>query len=479
MPTRRDISTGLITLAACGLGATRRAAIAQVSPGAASQVASASELRLVAAPAILPIFGKAPDGSAGKLTPGLAFSGSSPGPVHRIRLGDEVSVRLVNQLSEPLSLHWHGLRGPNAVDGVAGLTGEPVPPGSEGVMRFRPPDAGLLLYRPMVVGRSAELTDRGLYGALIVEEANPPPVDMEIVALIDDARLGEDGAHQPFGLVEDTAFGGRLGNLLLVDGKPAPLVRTVPPGARVRLRLANVCNARAFRVRFDEMKASVIAVDGQPGDSFEPLRASLPLAPGTRYDIVLDMPDTPGRTGTVVGVIGTGLDLIRITTDAAAPARRDLPPLVAVAANPLLPAEIKLNLATRADVVMDGGAKPGADGKPAFTGDPTRAWTINGVAGDGRGGAKPIVSVKRGTPVVLALINRTSWLQTLHLHGHVCRMLHGLDDGWEPYWLDTISIAAGQTLRVAFVADNPGRWLIGSTVLERLDTGMSCWFEVM
>lgn len=473
MLTRRDISTGLITLASSGLAATPRSALAQALPAAVS----ATELRLVAAPANLRILGS---GTAGKLTSGLAFSGTSPGPLLRIRLGEEVDVRLVNQLAEPLSLHWHGLRGPNGVDGVAGLTGAPVPAGGEGVMRFRPPDAGLLLYRPMIVGRSAELTDRGLYGALIVEDGDQPNVDLDIVALIDDARLGEDGAHQPFGNVDDTAFGGRLGNLLLVDGKPAPLLRTVAPGSRVRLRLANVCNARAFRIRFEDMKASVISVDGQPSDSFEPMRASLPLAPGTRYDIVLEMPDTPGKTGSVVGVIGTGLDLIRITTDTTSPARRkDLPPVMAVPANPLLPKEIKLNLATRAELVMDGGARPGADGKPAFSGDAARAWTINGVAGDGRGGGKPVVSVKRGTPVVLALINRTSWLQTLHLHGHVCRLLHGLDDGWEPYWLDTISIAAGQTLRIAFVADNPGRWLIGSTVLERLDTGLSAWFEVV
>jgi FtsP/CotA-like multicopper oxidase with cupredoxin domain len=498
LPTRRNITAGLITLASTALVSSKGQISAQVGVAAPNpslpKTVPVKELVLLAETANLRILSdktdppnrdlansstiKPPLGTA-RLTPGLAFSGTSPGPIYRIKVGEDASFRLSNRLNEPLSLHWHGLRGANSADGVAGLTGESIIASSEGIIRFRPMDAGMLIYRPMIVGRSAELTDRGLYGAVIVEEANSQPVDMDIVALIDDARIGEDGAHMPFGAATDTAFGGRLGNLLLVDGQPAPLLRRVPPGARVRLRLANVSNARAFRIRFDDIKASVISIDGQPTDSFEPLRASLPLATGSRYEIILELPEETGRTATITGLIGTGLDLIRITTDSAVGSRiKDLAPVTALRGNQLLPGEIKLNLAARADLVLDGGSKPGADGKPVFNGDPSRAWTINGLAGDGRGNGRPLVSVKRGTPVVLSLINRTAWLQTLHLHGHVCRLLHGLDDGWEPYWLDTISVASGQTSRIAFIADNPGRWLIGSTVLERLDTGMSAWFEV-
>ena len=66
----------------------------------------------------------------------------------------------------------------------------------------------------------------------------------------------------------------------------------------------------------------------------------------------------------------------------------------------------------------------------------------------------------------------------MHLHGHSFRLLHPLDDGWEPYWLDTVIVPEGQTARIAFVADNKGKWLIGSTVLERLDTGLSAWIDV-
>jgi FtsP/CotA-like multicopper oxidase with cupredoxin domain len=90
----------------------------------------------------------------------------------------------------------------------------------------------------------------------------------------------------------------------------------------------------------------------------------------------------------------------------------------------------------------------------------------------------PLFSVKRGTPVVLALANQTPAPQPLHLHGHAFRMLHPFDDGWEPYWVDTLLIPENKTVRIAFDADNPGKWLLESMVAERFDAGLWTWFEV-
>ena len=87
-------------------------------------------------------------------------------------------------------------------------------------------------------------------------------------------------------------------------------------------------------------------------------------------------------------------------------------------------------------------------------------------------------STRRGLPVVLRIENRTPAIQPLHLHGHVMRLLHERDDGWEPYFLDTVQVPEARTIHVAFLADNPGRWAISSTVLERFDTGLWTWFEV-
>ena len=88
------------------------------------------------------------------------------------------------------------------------------------------------------------------------------------------------------------------------------------------------------------------------------------------------------------------------------------------------------------------------------------------------------MSVRRGAPVVLALKNETPFVQPFHLHGHVFRLLHPFDDGWEPYFLDTVQVPENRTIRIAFNADNPGKWLLASTVMERFDAGLWTWIEV-
>ena len=184
-----------------------------------------------------------------------------------------------------------------------------------------------------------------------------------------------------------------------------------------------------------------------------------------------------------MALIGPGLPLAQVTTEGApiTQKRPPLPPVAPLGENRLLPGAIALEKAQRADVLIEGGARPNADGRIVWTGDPARIYTVNGAAGpttpDGPFG-KPLLSVKRGTPVVLALSNKTPGPKVLHLHGHCFRLLHALDDGWEPYWLDTLILPENQSARIVFVADNKGRWLLGSSILEHLDAGLSAWFEV-
>jgi len=166
-----------------------------------------------------------------------------------------------------------------------------------------------------------------------------------------------------------------------------------------------------------------------------------------------------------------------VTEGSAGEAGRSAPPpMAALPENKQLPREIRLQRAARRDVVIQGGAKAGPDGKPAYSGDPKRIWTINGAPGSA--GAPPLFTVKRGSPVVLSLKNQTPVVQAVHVHGHAVRLLHIADDGWDPYWLDTVQIPENRTLLIAFVADNPGKWALGSSVLERFDTGLWTWFEV-
>ena len=78
-----------------------------------------------------------------------------------------VRLRLDNRTDKPLSLHWHGVRIRNAMDGVGGVTQPPVAPGASFTYAFTPPDAGTSLVRPLVVGGSSEPAGRGLSGLLV------------------------------------------------------------------------------------------------------------------------------------------------------------------------------------------------------------------------------------------------------------------------------------------------------------------------
>ena len=387
------------------------------------------------------------------------FGGHAPPPFLRLRHGEELRLKLVNETPRPLSLHWHGVRGPNAMDGVGGLTQEPVAPGESFDYRLTPPEPGTFLVRPCVPGGSAEPLERGLSAAFVIEERSPPAVDLDLVLVVDDWLLGEDGALAPFG-APDQALG-RLGNLVTLSGSPAPVPQVLRPGSRVRVRLVNACNARAMRLRFDGLKPYVAAIDGQPTDTFEPLRASVPFAPGSRYDFLLDLPLEGGASGSIVATIGQGVPLVTFATEGEP--RTGLPPIAPLPPNKTLPAAIRLQNATRKDLVIKGdpAARP--------------AWTINGAPGSA---GKPLLGVKRGQPVVLALKNETPVVQPFHLHGHVFRLLHPFDDGWEPYFLDTVQVPEGRTIRIAFNAENPGKWLLASTVMERFDAGLWTWVEV-
>ncbi|MBZ6074954.1 multicopper oxidase family protein [Microvirga puerhi] len=383
-------------------------------------------------------------------------------PTFRLRAGAPLEFTFKNETALPLSLHIQGLRGPNAMDGVGRLTQESVQPGGRFAFRLPPPDPGTFLIRPCILGGSAEPLGRGLSAMLIVEESAAPTVDLDCPLLIDDWRLNDDGSLTQFLKASNEAPVGRLGNLLTVNGVPAPQRIEAPAGGRLRIRLANTSNARAMRLQLSDLKSVVIAIDGQPTETFEPLRSSLPFAPGSRYDLLVDLPAQPGARGAILAMLGEGIPLVEIITKGEP--QVDRPPIGPLAPNDKLPKAIALEKATRKELTIQNVAD-----------NPTSGWTINGAPGDP---STPALKIRRGTPVVLTLNNKTPFVQPFHLHGHVFRLLHGLDDGWQPYFLDTVQVPENKTSRIAFVADNPGKWLLESTVMERFDAGLWTWIEV-
>lgn len=475
-PNRRQTLASLAGLAALATATGPRAQTAAPAAGQAAEPTAAAARELVAAPAKARL--RPAPASESEI---WAFDGSSPGPTLRMKLGETLRIDLHNRTDKPLSLHWHGLRHDQTMDGVGGFSQEPIAPGDRFEYRLTPRDSGSYLYRPLLLGGSSEPAGRGLSGLLVVEEKEPPAVDLDLPVLVGDWLLGNDHKLLPFPATsQEGVAAGRLGSWLTANGKPPPEQVALPAGSRVRLRLANACNARIMRLRFDGLKAFVVAVDGQPTETFEPVRAQLPFAPGTRYDVIFDMPEEIGASASVSALIGPGMPLVRFVSEAAktGPKRPATGPISALAPNPALPAAVRLQNASRAEIAVEGGAKIDADNKLDLSGlDPARPWRLNGATGNAQG--KPLLSVRRGTPVVIGITNKTDFVQPFHVHGHSFRLLHPLDDGWEPYFLDTVQIPEGKRLHIAFIADNPGRWLISSTVLERFDRGLWTWFEVL
>ncbi len=435
----------------------------KASPPAAADVPSV----LVAEPGKLALVAKAQ-------TTVLAYNGQVPGPLLRVRKGEAVAVRLANKLDRPTTICWHGVRLPDAMDGVAGLTQAAVRAGDTFDYRFTPPDSGLFWYHPDVWPSSAGQVDRGLYGVLIVDEPVPPPVDEDLLVVLDDWVLGPDGQIR-----DEPPGASPLAALLTANSQPAPLQRTYRPGARVRLRLLNASGSRLAVASCVGVTVTVIAVDGQPSELFEPARGTVPIGPGSRFELILDLPRQPAEAAVIVKSAGLpDQPLLHLT--AAGRALDPRGPVVKLPENPLLPTRIHLEKSLKRDLVIVEAASANLAAKPGAA-QPSResalAWTLAGKPVDGLAG-RPFFSVKRGAPVTLAFSNRTPYAQQAHIHGHVFRVLHDLDDGWDPYWRESVLLAPGKTKHVAFVADNPGRWKVEALALDRPGASLASYFTV-
>jgi FtsP/CotA-like multicopper oxidase with cupredoxin domain len=393
----------------------------------------------------------------------LGFDGVSPGPLIRHKQGETLLARLVNKTEKPLSLHWQGLRGENAMDGVVPLTQAPVAPGSSFDYRRPLTDPGLFCYRPSVFPQTGELMGRGLKGLLVVDETNRLESDVDLVVALDDWRLDAKGAVEgKFDDAGEAKAGGRLGNLLTVNGARAPASYEHPPLTRVRLRLANLANARIMALSFEGATPYTIAIDSQPCDAFVPVRKTIPVAPGARFELMFDLPAEQDAKMRVILRGADGQDRDLLVFAAKGEARKARPPIRSLPQNPALPPAIDLSQSKKVDIVV---AQNGA------------GWTLNGAASKAYAG-EPLFRVKRGAAVTLGFDNRTAVPLVMHVHGHCVRLLHDLDDGWEPYWRNAVVVPPTKTKHVAFLADSPGKWALHDDILEHEAAGVATWFEV-
>ncbi len=431
-------------------------------------------------------------GKGERPTPIWGYDGLCPGPTLRVRQGDELKVRLVNDLDQATVIHWHGMRIPNAMDGVPFLTQKPVEPRGTFDYRFTPPDAGTFWYHTHF--GSTEQLARGLYGLLIVEEREPVQVDRDLTLAVDDWRLTGNGEiSADFGNFHDAMMAGRLGQYITLNSEDT-LDLPVKTNERLRLRIVNTANSRIFQFRIAQHMARVMAVDGQPCPPEIAPNGVLRLAPGNRVDLFLDATLKPGARApiTVDDLRGGELQVGSMVYDAGEPLRdKPLADPKPLPNNPV-PGNLDLAGALKLDVPLDGGGMAmmmgrgmggpmGGMGPGRFDGygvpQQQRIWALAGVASSGHDGP-PMFTVKRGRTVLLNFINRTAFPHAMHVHGHHFRQFDHSGEGFKPYWLDTVIADVERAERVAFVADNPGKWMMHCHMIEHMAAGMAAWFEV-
>ena len=423
----------------------------------------------------------------GPLAATLAYNGAMPGPVLRFRQGEPVRIIVENGLDQDTTVHWHGIRLPNAMDGVPGLTQPPIQPGETFTYEFTPPDAGTFWYHPHA--NSLQQIGRGLAGGLIVEERIPAAVDRDLLWMLQDWRLTGDGEiASGFGSMMDASMSGRVGNAVTINGAP-PRDLTVRAGERIRLRLANAALARIMALRIEDHRPIVIAVDGQPCEPHEPDGGRLVLGPAMRIDVLLDTKGEPGRSYAVIDDFYDGLayTLTNLVYEKVPLRPRPLDVALVLPANPL--PEPDLANAMKQEIVLQGGMMGG--GKLAGVGGMNgmampgmnggAVWAINGMSMTGDGGMDmpPLFTLKRGASCRINMRNETAFWHTMHIHGFSMLVLTR-NGAPVPHrrWQDSVLMAPRDIVECAFVAGNPGKWMLHCHITDHQMTGLMTVFHV-
>lgn len=403
------------------------------------------------------------------------FDGQVPGPLIRLGQGQTLTRRLVNELPDPTSIHWHGVRVPNAMDGVPGMTQDAVQTGGEFIYRFTPPDAGTFWYHSH--NQSTEQVARGMYGVLIVDESEPPDVDHDVTVLLDDWRLTQDGAiSDDFGRPHDWTHAGRMGNF--VHAVTSPQVSGVKRNARLRLRLINVATDRIIELSLIGLEGKIVALDGMP--LLQPETSErLFIGPAQRVDLVVDVTAEEGEDALIATHERDGVFAIaEFAVEGTDTRRGDIPTLPDNPHHRLT----SIKDARTVPLKMEGGAMGGLR-EGTFKGERLniqelvqlgQIWTFNGVVGMSD---DPLLTANTGETVMIEMINDTAFPHAMHLHGQHFQEV--LDDGKLGPLRDTLLMGRAQTRTIAFRADAPGKWLLHCHMLSHASSGMQTWLQVV
>lgn len=383
-------------------------------------------------------------------------AGTIPGPLIELRQGDQVVVNFRNELPEPTTIHWHGLRVPPMSDGTPSSQ-MPVPPGGTFQYRFTATDVGTFWYHPHVNGDVQ--VEKGLYGALVVRGGVEPAVEADRTFILDDVKLEASGELSRQTDQLDLMLG-RQGNVLLVNGRSGGKLG-VRAGSRERWRFINSANGRYFNLALDGHRFLVIGWDG--GLLPRPYQIdTLLISPGERYEVLVELMGTPGATlplrtlhydrGHEIPDPGP-LDLVQLSFgEGGAP-----PAALPGTWGSLTPIPVAMDTPERSFVLTEKDP------------DPEPEFFINSE------------KFPRSTPThvttedvaIWRVKNETEMDHPFHLHGMFFQVLDV--DGVPPAqggWKDTVNVPQKKTLRFAVRYGEPGMWMYHCHILEHAERGM-------
>lgn len=376
-----------------------------------------------------------------------------PGPLIQAKVGDEVIVRFQNKLSEPTTIHWHGLRVSDEMDGNPRIV-DPVQASETFEYRFVVPEAGSFWYHPHV--RANEQIEQGLYGPLVVHDPADPPVDAERYFVIDDILLDNNGRPPAYLASHPEVMHGRHGNVLLANGQVPPMAIETAEGRVERWRLVNTANARTFTLALSGARFKVIGTDG--GRIAEPYEAQvLRMAVGERFDLEVTF-DEPGDA--VVEA------LVPTLNDAGDVVTARIPMYEAtIAATGEAPRAIEWPAVEVPERAVDREEEMTFN---AFNGPAGVRWVINGLDDP----QEPIYTFDEGETVRFSIRNMQGQEHPFHLHGQWFRVLSHPDPYPVPGLKDSVLVPGNATVEIEAYFDNPGRWMAHCHILEHAELGM-------
>ncbi len=427
-----------------------------------------------------------------------AYGQSLPGPLLRATAGDLMRVTVDNTLPAPTSVHWHGIALRNDMDGVPGLTQASIETSTSFAYEFTVPDPGTYFYHP----HSGLQLDRGLHGALVVDDPHEPGrYDAEWVVVLDDwidgtgttpddvlTNLTSHTARSPGGqspdATDDTGsgtggmggmggMGGGMGSTMrspllggagdiayphyLLNGRiPAsPATLTGTAGQRVRIRLVNAGSDTAFRVALGGHQLTVTHSDGYPVQPT--VTDALLIGMGERFDVLVTLADGAfPLVASAEGKNGHALAVVRTSAQAAPPTATTTP------------AELTRHVILGTDLrASDQARLPDRDTDTTHTlrlGGSMSGyrWTLNGAT-------FPHVApldVSEGQRVRIRIQNATMMFHPMHIHGHTFALTDGAARK------DTVIVRPMQQVDIALQADNPGQWATHCHNIYHAEAGM-------